>query len=291
QRRNEMMSPIQLGLPKGRMCDGVQALMADAGCPVRTTARDYRASIALPGFEAKILKPQGIVEMLAAGRRDIGFAGADWVCELDADLVELLDTGLDQVRIVAAAPEMLLEDGRLPDRRLVVASEYARLTQAWIAKRDLDATFLRSWGATEVLPPEDADCIVDNTATGSTLAANRLAIIDTLMTSSTRLYANPRALDNTDRRGLIEDFVLLLSSVIAARNRVMLELNVGEADLARVVEIVPCMRRPTIASLYGDDAFAVKVAVPRAELADLIPVLKRAGATDVVVSRIDQIVP
>jgi len=286
-----MSISIQLGLPKGRMCEGVKTLMADAGCPVNTRSRNYRASIALPGFEAKLLKPQGIVEMLAAGRRDIGFAGADWVNELDADLVELLDTGLDTVSIVAAAPEALLVDGRLPSRRLVVASEYARLTQAWIKDKELNATFLRSWGATEVLPPEDADCIVDNTATGSTLEANRLAIIDTLMRSSTRLYANPRALDDPEKRGLIEDFVLLLTSVIEARSRVMLELNVSKEDLDRVVDIVPCMRRPTIASLYGGEAFAVKVAVPRAQLADLIPVLKRAGASDVVVSRIDQIVP
>ena len=285
-----MSAPVQLGLPKGRMSEGVQALMADAGCPVKTMARNYRASISLAGFEAKLLKPQGIVEMLAAGRRDIGFAGADWVAELDAELVELLDTGLDTVRIVAAAPDALLKGGRLPRRRLVVASEYARLTQAWIAQSDLDATFLRSWGATEVLPPEDADCIVDNTATGSTLEANRLTIIDTLMTSSTRLYANPQALEDPERRGLIEDFVLLLTSVIAARSRVMLELNVGKADLERVVAIVPSMRQPTVASLYGDEAFALKVAVPREDLASLIPVLKRAGATDVVVSRIDQIV-
>ena len=213
-----MNTPIQIGLPKGRMCDGVQRLMADAGCPFRTTTRNYRASIDLEGFEAKILKPQGIVEMLQAGRRDIGFAGADWVAELNVDLVELLDTGLDQVRIVSAAPESLLNNGRLPNRPLVVASEYARLTQEWIQRTELNATFLRSWGATEVLPPEDADCIVDNTATGSTLTANRLEIIDTLMTSSTRLYANPRALANPDRRRLIEDFVLLLTSVIEARN-------------------------------------------------------------------------
>ncbi len=169
-----MNTPIQIGLPKGRMRDGVQALMADAGCPVQTTSRNYRASIDLEGFEAKILKPQGIVEMLHAGRRDIGFAGADWVAELNVELVELLDTNLDRVRIVAAAPESILEDGRLPTRPLIVASEYARLTQEWIRQQDLNATFLRSWGATEVLPPEDADCIVDNTATGSTLAANRL---------------------------------------------------------------------------------------------------------------------
>ena len=285
-----MNIPIQLGLPKGRMCDGVQKLMADAGCPVRTTARNYRASIALEGFEAKLLKPQGIVEMLQAGRRDLGFAGADWVAELDADLVELLDTGLDTVRIVAAAPEALLEGGRLPDRPLVVASEYARITQDWIARTDIDATFLRSWGATEVLPPEDADCIVDNTATGSTLTANRLEIVDTLMTSSTRLYANPRTLDDPGRRGLIEDFVLLLTSVIAARSRVMVELNVDREALERVVRFVPCMREPTVAPLYSEDAFGVKVAVQRAQLSELVPELKRLGATDIVVSRIDQIV-
>ena len=286
-----MNKPIQIGLPKGRMCEGVQRLMADAGCPVHTTTRNYRAAIELEGFEAKILKPQGIVEMLQAGRRDIGFAGADWVAELNADLVELLDTGLDRVRIVAAAPESLLQNGRLPNRPLIVASEYARLTQEWIQRTELDATFLRSWGATEVLPPEDADCIVDNTATGSTLTANRLEIIDTLMTSSTRLYANPRALENPNRRNLIEDFVLLLTSVIEARNRVMLEFNVGGEALEQVVEFVPCMREPTVSPLYSNDAFAVKVAVQRNQLSDLIPELKRLGSTDVVVSRIDQIVP
>ena len=285
-----MNTPIQLGLPKGRMCDGVQKLMADAGCPVRTTARNYRAAIELEGFEAKLLKPQGIVEMLQAGRRDLGFAGADWVAELDVELVELLDTGLDKVRIVAAAPEALLEGGRLPNRPLVVASEYARITQDWMSRQNLDATFLRSWGATEVLPPEDADCIVDNTATGSTLTANRLEIVDTLMTSSTRLYANPRTLDDPYRRGLIEDFVLLLTSVIAARSRVMVELNVDREALERVVRFVPCMREPTVAPLYSEDAFGVKIAVQRAKLSELVPELKRLGATDIVVSRIDQIV-
>ena len=286
-----MNKPIQIGLPKGRMCDGVQTLMADAGCPFRTTSRNYRASIDLEGFEAKILKPQGIVEMLHAGRRDIGFAGADWVAELNVDLVELLDTNLDRVRIVAAAPESLLDGGRLPKRPLIVASEYARLTQDWIKQTELKATFLRSWGATEVLPPEDADCIVDNTATGSTLTANRLEIIDTLMTSSTRLYANPRALDDVERRSLIEDFVMLLTAVIEARNRVMLEFNVDGEALERVVQFVPCMREPTVSPLYSKNAFAVKVAVPRAQLSDLIPELKRLGSTDVVVSRVDQIVP
>lgn len=286
-----MTNEIQFGLPKGRMFDGVAALMADAGCSVQTTTRDYRAVIANSDFRVKILKPQSIVEMLTLGRRDIGFAGADWVEELGADLVELVDTELNPVRVVAAAPESILEGGRLPRRRLVVASEYTELTRRWIARKELDATFLRSWGATEVLPPEDADCIVDNTATGSTLAANRLQIIDTLMTSSTRLYANPRALEDPSRRERIEDFVLLLRSVLEARKRVLLEVNVSADDLESVAALLPCMRRPTIATLYGDDAYAVKVAVLRAQLPLLIPKLKRAGAADVVVSKLSQIIP
>ena len=211
-----MNIPIQLGLPKGRMCDGVQKLMADAGCPVRTTARNYRAAIALEGFEAKLLKPQGIVEMLQAGRRDLGFAGTDWVAELDADLVELLDTGLDKVRIVAAAPEALLEGDVSPtDPWWWPRSTPESRKTGLLARISTPPSF--ALGAPQrSCPLEDADCIVDNTATGSTLTANRLEIVDTLMTSSTRLYANPRTLDDPDRRGLIEDFVLLLTSVIAA---------------------------------------------------------------------------
>jgi ATP phosphoribosyltransferase len=284
-------SSTQLALPKGRMYDEIARLLADAGCPVQTAARNYRARIDLDGFSTKILKPQGIVEMLAVGRRDLGFAGADWVAELGVDLVELLDTELNPVRIVAAAPTDLLVDGALPDRPLIVASEYARITQAWIAEKNLEARFVRSWGATEVLPPEDADCIVDNTASGATLEANRLAIVDTLMCSSTRLYANPRSLECPTHRERIEALVLLLRSVLEARSRVMIEVNVGAEVLDRVVSLVPAMRQPTVARLAAGDAFALKAAVPRTALARLIPQLKKAGASDLVVSRIDQIVP
>src|ERR1041385_8991988 len=105
--------PLRLGLPKGRMEQGVLTLLADAGIRVRRSARGYRPDVSLPGAEAKMLKPQNIVEMLALGSRDIGFAGVDWVAELEADVVELLDTGLDPVQLVAAAPVSLLEPGRL----------------------------------------------------------------------------------------------------------------------------------------------------------------------------------
>ncbi len=283
---------VRFALPKGRMQDGVGSLLRDAGIRLSTSSRGYRPSISLPGFETKLLKPQNIVEMLGAGSRDVGFAGADWVAELDADLVELLDTGLDPVRIVAAAPASLLSDGALPKRPLVVASELERLTKRWVEDRGLDATFVRSYGATEVFPPEDADCIVDITQTGSTLEANRLEIVDELMTSSTRLWASPRAMEDDRKRDAIERLVVLLRSVLEARSRrVMLEVNVSPELLDRVIEVLPCMREPTIAPLHAGGGFAVKAAVPRDRLATLVPELKASGGTDVVVSSLTQIVP
>jgi len=282
---------LRLAVPKGRMYDGVVALLAEAGINVTQTARSYRPFITLERCEVKILKPQNIVEMLHEGSRDLGFAGADWVAELDGNLVEVLDTELDPVRVAAAAPADMLVDGKLPDQPLVVASEYERLTRGWIADRGLDAHFVRSYGATEVFPPEDADLIVDNAATGSTLEANDLEVVDVLMRSSTRLYASPRAFDDPARRTRIDDLTLLVRSVLEARRRVMVEVNIAEDRLPALLEVLPCMRRPTVSHLAGGDGYAVKAAVPRAELPSVVPRIKEAGGTDIVVTRLAQIVP
>lgn len=282
---------VHLALPKGRIESQIVRLMSDAGLELRGGDRGYRPRLPVPGFEVKLLKPQNIVEMLAAGSRDIGFAGADWVAEKDADLVELLDTGFDPVRLVAAAPLALLEDGSLPKRRLTVASEYERLALVWIREWGLTADFVHSYGATEVFPPEDADLIVDNTATGETLSANGLTVVDELLTSTTRLYASPIALDSPEKKSAIDGLVLGLRSVLDARRRVMVELNVSSNRLEQVIEILPRMRAPTIASLNGGEGLAVKAAVPREDLPALIPSLKERGATDIVVSRLEQIVP
>ena len=282
---------IHLALPKGRIEAGVTSLLAAAGMDLRAGPRGYRPVLSAPGYEVKLLKPQNIVEMLAAGSRDVGFAGADWVAEKSVDLVELLDTGLDPVQVVAAAPEAFLDDGALPHRPLVIASEYERLTKKWIAENGLEATFVRSYGATEVFPPEDADVIVDITATGETLAANGLIVFDELLPSSTRLYASAHALDIPAKKAGIEGLVLSLRSVIEARGRAMVELNVTPDDLESVIEILPSMREPTIATLHGGEGLSVKAAVPRSELPGLIPLLKERGATDIAVSRLEQIVP
>ena len=283
--------PLELALPKGRMQEGVFALLADAGIHVRAGSRGYRPSVSLPGIQAKILKPQNVVEMLASGTRDVGFAGADWVRELGADLVEVLDTGLDSVRLVAAAPVGLLTDGRLPRRALVIASEYEQITRAWMRAEKIEARFVRSYGATEVFPPEDADCIVDIAASGDTLRANGLVVFAELMLSSTRLYASRRAYEDPIKRAGIDRLVMLLRSVLEARGRVMLEVNVSATSLEDVIAVLPCMREPTISPLHGATGFAVKAAVPRKRLPLLIPEIKARGGTDIVVSQLMQIIP
>ncbi len=283
--------PIRLGLPKGRMQEEVVRLLADAGVNLAHGPRDYRPRISLDGFEAKFLKPQNMIEMLQAGSRDIGFAGADWVAELGAELVELIDTGLNPVRLVAATTPEFMTNGGADSKPFVVASEYERLTAAWLERRNFEASVLRSFGTTEVFPPEDADYIVDVTATGATLEANNLIIVDELMTSSTRLYANPAVLDDSGRRDTIERFVLVLGAVLEARKRVMVEVNVPADKLEAVIAVLPCMREPTVSPLHGASGFAVKAAVPRDQLARTIPEIKAKGGSDIVVTALAQIVP
>ncbi len=288
---DKSVSILHLALPKGRMQEAVFSLLAQAGIQVEGSQRGYRPTLSLPDVEAKILKPQNIVEMLQQGSRDIGFAGADWVQEFGAQLVEVLDTGLDPVSLVAAVPVTLLIDGKLPDRRLIVASEYQRLTQSWIESNKLDAQFVHSSGATEVFPPEDADMIVDNTATGSTLRDNHLEIFDQLMESSTRLYASVAAYENPDKRQRIDDLRMLLASVLEGRRRAMVEVNVSQENLERVIGALPAMQRPTVAPLFGNEGYAVRAAVLRCDLPHVIPRVKACGGRDVVVSNLNQIVP
>ena len=262
-------TPLRVALPKGRMQEGVFGLLKDAGLPVRVPSRGYRPKLPLEGADTKLLKPQNIIEMLAAGSRDVGFAGADWVAELDADVVDLLDLGLDPVRLVVAAPREILEDGRLPNRRVRIASEYQRLSQDWIKLSGLDATFIRTYGATEVFPPDDADAIIDITQSGATLEANGLVIVDELARSSSRLLASRAAAADPAKRERIDDLVVLITAVLEARKRALLELNV----------------------LHSEGGYAVRAAVPRKDLPKLIPAIKAAGGSDLVVSSATQIVP
>ncbi len=284
-------SLVHLALPKGRMEEGVLALLRDAGIRVTFGKRGYRPTLSLRGFETKILKPQNIVEMLHLGSRDLGFAGADWVQEKGVDLIELLDTELDPVRVVVAALPPFATGNLETKGKFRIASEYQRLTEQWLEKKGLDARVVRTYGATEVFPPEDADCIIDNTATGETLKANGLVIIDEVIRSSTRLYAHPRAMDVPEKRERIERLILLLRSVLDARQRVMLEVNVSGEKLADVIAILPSMREPTMSPLHGDQGFALKAAILRKDLPTIIPEIKARGGADILVTSLAQIVP
>ncbi len=234
--------------------------------------------------------------MLVSGSRDIGFAGHDWVHELglEGKVVEILDTAMDPVRLVAASRDAdVLTKGKGKDgRKLIVASEYVEITKKWIADTGLDATFMRTWGATESLPPEDADIIVDNTATGSTLKANGLEIVDVIMTSSTRLFASPACLADEGKKSEVDKLVMLLKSVMAARDRKMVTFNVEKEfeGLDELVKKLPCARAPTVSELFHG-GYAVQIAAPSADVPTLIPLIKSWGGTDIIVTAISQITP
>lgn len=282
---------VRIALPKGRMYDEIVALLKGAGITIRNSSRGYRPSISLSNYDAKILKPRNVISMLVAGARDVGFAGADWLDEMGVELVEVLDTKLNPVRLVVAAPHQILVDGELPKRHLVIASEYPNMAQRWIEAKGIDAEVLTTYGATEVFPPEDADLIIDNTATGSTLRANGLHIIDEIMKSSTRLYASKEAMENPAIKAQLDDLGLLLEAVLRARGRVMMDLNVAAGDLDAVLKVLPTMRQATISTLSNDGWHSVRSAVPRNELAEVIPKLKAAGACDIVTTSAEQLIP
>jgi ATP phosphoribosyltransferase len=271
---------ITFALPKGHMYENVSRLMEEAGFRIMSNGRNYRPICSDSRFELKVFRAQNIVQMVDLGRHDLAFAGHDWVVEGGAKVAELLDTGLDSVRVVAAIPENYGSIDNLRGRRIVVASEYERITRDFLDSQGLDYFLVHSYGATEVFPPEDADMIVDNTATGRTLRANGLKEVAVLLSSSTRLIANPRALEGEKGKAIYE-LVMLLQAVLDARQRVMLEMNVETPRLKAVLAVLPCMRHPTMSPLADNAGYAIKAAVPREEVARLIPVLKTAGATDI----------
>jgi ATP phosphoribosyltransferase len=182
-------------------------------------------------LEAKFLKAQNIPGLIALGRHDCGFTGYDWITEQGADVIELLDLEFDPVRIVVAVPEPVVDfihdNGQTSIRPLVVASEYRRLAADYIERAKINAVFVQAFGATEALPPEDADIIIDNTASGATLKANRLVIIEEIMRSTTRFICNKEAYADPFKRRKLEEMKMLMESTLQARTKVLLEMNVS----------------------------------------------------------------
>jgi ATP phosphoribosyltransferase len=275
------MRKLSVVIPKGSIFESVTRLMNDAGIDAHVNDRAYRPLVSDPELEIKIMRPQNIPELIELGSHDAGFTGFDWIAETNADVMQVLDLGLDPVKIVAAIPKGI-DPRDLRTRRIVVASEYEHVSKKFLDHEGYDYVFLRTYGATEVFPPDDADMIIDNTSSGRTLIEHDLIVLATLMTSSTRFIANKRSYEDPSKREKLDEMRMVFKAVLDARLRVMLEMNIPKERFNDVVSELPCMRAPTVSPLYNDQGFAVKIAVPRAEVSRLVPRLKKLGAMDIV---------
>ena len=275
-----IMGKLKVLLPKGRIYQRVIDLFAGAGIRIELPDRAYRPTVNQDDLEAKVMKPQNIGKLLELGAHDLGFTGRDWIKETHADVEEIMDFGFDKVRIVAAVPNST-SDYDLQKKRIIVATEYENISKEWLDAKKIDSLVVRTYGATEVFPPDDADMIVDNTATGRTLIENGLRIVDTIMTSSTCMFASKGAMADPWKKQKIMELKMLFQSVLDACDRVMLEMNVSKERFDALVKILPCMTSPTVSPLYGNNGFAVKTAVKKSEVPNLLPRLKELGATDI----------
>jgi ATP phosphoribosyltransferase len=275
------MDKLRILIPKGRIFDNISKLFSEAGIPVSLADRTYRPQVGVDWLDAKIMKPQNVCELLELGSHDCGFTGIDWIKENGSDVEEVMNLGFDKVRIVAAVPAEMDEEA-LRSRTLVVATEYPKIAEGWLKTSGYKYRIVRTFGATEVFPPDDADMIIDNTSTGQTLKDNGLRIITTIMESSTRFVASKTAMADPEKRSRIEELVMLFKAVLDGRNKVMIEMNVSEENFTALAEGLPAMRSPTISPLYGTEGFAMKIAVNREEVPALIPLLKKLGATDII---------
>ena len=285
-----MADTLRLLIPKGRIFDSVATLLSDAGFPITLADRTYRPALGVQWLDAKIMKPQNVGELLELGSHDAGFTGIDWIRESGADVAEIIDLGFDKVKIVAAVPNTF-EDAALRSKKLVVATEYVNLAQRWLEESGYRYRILRTYGATEVFPPDDADMIIDNTSSGQTLKDNGLKIIGTILESSTRFIASHAALADSEKRNRIEELTMLFRAVLDGRDRVMLEMNIPKDCFDAVVSGLPAMRSPTVSPLFGDGGYAVKIAVNRHEVTGIIPRLKKLGALDIVEYDLRKVVP
>lgn len=271
---------LRILVPKGKIFSNVARLLQETNLIQEINDRSYFPVCFDSEVEAKLMKPQNIPKLVEIGFHDLGFTGYDWVVETEAKVEELLDTGFDRVKIVSAA-HASENKNRLKSRRIIAASEYENISRKYLEKEKFNFLFIKTYGTTEAFPPEDADLIIDNTATGQTLRANNLKIIDEIFLSSTRLIANRDSLNSPWKKEKIDELLMLVTSVLNARQRVMLEMNIPADKLETVVKVLPCMRAPTVAPLYKEMGYAVKVAVLKDEIPRLIPKLKKLGATDI----------
>jgi len=274
---------LKIGIPKGSLQESTFALFKKAGYRFTVNSRSYYPQVDDPELDATLLRAQEIPRYVAAGILDAGLTGWDNVMECEVDVVDMGELVYSKstskpYRWVLAAPEdseiRTVED--LQGRR--IATELVNVTRRYLAERGVEAHVEFSWGATEVKAPHLVDAIVEGTETGSTLRAHRLRIIDTLLESTPRLIANHAACEDGWKREKMENILLLLRGALDAEGMVGLKMNVPREALDAVLELLPAMRRPTVAPLSDEGWVAVETILTEASGRDLIPRLKRAGA-------------
>jgi ATP phosphoribosyltransferase len=292
---------LRLGIPKGSLQDATVQLFARAGFNIYVSSRSYFPAIDDPEVECMLIRAQEMARYVAGGVLDGGLTGLDWVAEHGAGhpeeepLVSVADLvyskqSFGTVKWVLAVPEdsPFQTPADLAGKR--IATELVRVTRAYFAERSIPVDVEFSWGATEVKPPILADAIVEATETGSTLRANRLRIIETLMESHTQLVANRAALRDDWKRTKLENMALLLRAALEAYGRVGVMLNVRRRDLDRVLALLPALQRPTISSLSDEEWVAVNTIIEERTVRDLIPRLKAAGGQGIVEYPLNKIV-
>jgi len=289
---------LRLVLPKGSLERATLQLFEDADLAVlRSSDVDYRGTIDDPRvLDVTVLRPQEIPRYVGDGLFDLGITGRDWVEETGAEVVTL--SQLHYSKATARPIRMVLAvAGDSPAESVVdlkpgvrVHTEYPRLTERFFTDAGVEAEITLSYGATEAKIPEIADAVVEITETGRALRAAGLKVIDTILVSYTELVANPAAHATPEKRKAMEQIQTLLTGALEARGRVLVKLNVDEANLSRVIDLLPALRSPTVSKLSGDEGYAVETVVAKSEINILIPALKDAGATGIIELPIAKIV-
>ena len=292
---------LKLGIPKGSLQEATIHLFARAGFNIYVNSRSYFPTIDDDQIDCMLIRAQEMARYVSDGVLDAGLTGQDWIAEHElgdgttgvltsvADLIYAKQS-FGKVRWVLAAPEESALTSAADLGGATIATELVRVTRAYFERQHVKVNVEFSWGATEVKPPVLADAIVEATETGSTLRANRLRILDTVMESNTQLIANKTALGDSWKRTKLENIALLLKAAIEAQGRVGLMLNVRCADLADVLALLPALQRPTISALSDSEWVAVNTIIEERTARDLIPRLKAAQAQGIVEYPLNKIV-
>jgi len=286
---------LKLGIPKGSLENATIDLFRRAGFAITTSSRSYFPGIDDPEIECMLIRAQEMARYVEDGILDSGLTGRDWIEENGAEVVAVADLiyakqSFGKVRWVLAVPEASNFKSVKDLEGKIIATELVATTKRYLAAHGVKAKVEFSWGATEVKPPVLADAIVEVTETGSSLRANKLAIIDTVMESNTQLIANRQSWEDPQKRRKLEDIRMLLEGAINALGKVGLMLNVHRDNLTAVLAVLPALKRPTISHLSDEEWMAVNTILDESTVRDIIPRLKQAGGEGIVEYPLNKIV-